>query len=134
MFVAIFDEESRANDASTYLTELQIGQEVIAQAVLKKNVDGRVLVEKSINAYPEGEVRETPINSMIDLLRNDPAMSNAQKEAAKRLARINDEFLSDVSKEFKPGRYALVSDVHRDDMYTVDDRMDALGGNVFRTA
>ena len=132
MFVAIFGEESKANEASRYLTELQIGQEVIAQAVLKKNVDGRVLVEKSINAYPEGEVRETAISAMIDLLRNDPAMSNAQKKTATILARINDEFLSDLSKEFKPGKFALVSDVHRDDMYAVDDRMDTLGGNVFR--
>lgn len=132
MLVSIFDEESKVNEASRYLDELQVGQDVIGQAVLRKNVDGHVLLQKSTNAYPEGEVRETAINALIDLLTNDRAMSSVQKEVAMSLAGIDIEFLRHVSEEFKPGSFALISNVHKDDMSTVDDRISTLGGHVFR--
>jgi uncharacterized membrane protein len=131
MFVAVFGEESKATEASRYLTELQVGQDNIAHAVLKKDEDSRIFVVESYNAYQE--VRETAISAMIDLLVNGPSMGNAQRAAAIALAAIDAEFLKDLSQEFTPGRFALVSDVRKDHMYRVDQRVDALGGKVFRT-
>jgi hypothetical protein len=86
--------------------------------------------------FSDGGVREKAFSAMIfDLLSGGLSMGNTQREAAMALAGIDAEFLSDVSREFKPGKFALVSDVHKDHMHPVDDqRKDALGGNVFRTA
>ena len=49
-------------------------------------------------------------------------------------ARIGGDFIDDVSKELRPTKFALVAEIQEDWTTPVDDRMEALGGFVFRRA
>jgi hypothetical protein len=49
-------------------------------------------------------------------------------------ARVGGDFIDDVSKELRPNKFAVVAEIQEDWTSPVDDRMEALGGFVFRRA
>jgi ribosome-associated translation inhibitor RaiA len=49
-------------------------------------------------------------------------------------ARVGGDFIDDVSKELRPNKFAFVAEIQEDWTTPVDDRMEALGGFVFRRA
>lgn len=133
MLVVVFQEESNALEAYQFLSELEVGPEVFAQAVIKKNVDGSVSIEESSNIFPFGEVRENRIDNLIDLLGDAPTAETGFGHTVEMdRAGVDADFLRKVSSDFVPGKFAVVSNIREDITAPVDNEMDKLGGHVFR--
>ena len=144
MLVVVFDDESKASDGHRALKELDSEGiiSVHAEAVIKKTDDGAVLsTEQSGEDFPVRTVGGTAIGALIGLL-GGPFVSGIGSAIGFIGGAIGDlypdgvnaEFLDDVSARLTPGKWAIVADISEDRITSVDARMEALGGTVFRIA
>ena len=144
MLVVVFDNESKASDGHRALKELDSEGiiSVHAEAVIKETEDGAVLnTEPSGEDFPVRTVGGTAIGALIGLL-GGPVVSGIGSAigfiggAIGDLYpdRVNAEFLDDVSARLTPGKWAIVAEISEDLITSVDARMEALGGTVFRIA
>lgn len=142
MLVIVFNNGTKAYEGSHALLELdQEGSIAIhAEAVIQKNNDGTVTIEKAEDGFPLGTVGGTAIGSLIGLL-GGPAgvLLGAAVGATSGLfgdlyvADVDADFLTEVSAALTPGKFAVVADVSEEWITPVDTRMEALGGVVLRT-
>jgi len=139
MLVVVFDDKTKAFEASKTLTQLDADGDIsiYAEAVVKKNADNTVSIEQSSDVFPIGTVTGTAIGALIDLLGDVPDVGAAGGAAIGNAldldrAGVNAEFLSDVSSSLRPGEWAVVSDISEEITTPVDSQMKALGGHVFR--
>jgi uncharacterized membrane protein len=140
MLVIVFDNESKAYEGTSALRQLNSDGDltVFASAVVKKNADGTANV-KPDDWGPLGALVGTAWGTLLGLLGGPVGLAVgtsvglvAGVTADLSDLRVGEDFISDVTKELRPGRVAVVAEVDEDWTTPVDTRMEALGGIVFR--
>jgi len=142
MLVVVFDDESKAYEGSSALTQLdkEGSISVHAKAVIKKNADGTVTVKQYGDEFPIRAAGGTAIGALIGLLGGPVGLGIGMATGAiagtawdVSRAGVNAEFVKEVSDKLTPGKWAVVSDISEEWVTPVDTRMDALGGFLYRT-
>jgi uncharacterized membrane protein len=143
MLVVVFDTEANAYQGKEALYQLDNEGSIslFAYAVIAKNADGTTAVKQSSGEAPLGALAGTSLGSLIGLLGGVTGLAIGATAgllgglfADLDNARIGEDFIDDVSKELRPGKYALVAEIEEDWTTPVDLRMEAIDGKVFRRA
>ena len=143
MLVVVFDSEATAYQGKQAL--LQLDNEgsisVYAYAVLTKNADGTASIKQGDDRGPLGTLAGTSLGSLIGLLGGPAGVAigatlgfGAGSAADIDNARIGDDFITDVTKQLRPNRVAVLAEIEEDWTTPVDTRMEAIGGTVYRRA
>jgi uncharacterized membrane protein len=141
MLVVIFNDESKAYEAADTLESLKedgaIG--LTGEWVLMRQPDGDVSIVKTDDTLPEGTMGGTVVGGLIGLLGGPVGLvigatagAAAGATADMGRARVDQDFVADISKTLTPGKTALVAEINEDEPEAVDAHMSALGGCVFR--
>ena len=142
MLVVVFNDESKAYEASRALNQLDTEGSITihAESVITKNADGTVTVKQADGDFPIRTIGGTAIGSLIGLLGGPVglgvgALAGTMIGSFSDLfvAGVDSDFLSEVSGTLTPGKHAVVADVSEEWVTPVDTRMEALNGFVFRT-
>jgi uncharacterized membrane protein len=141
MLVAVFDSEAKAYDGSRALQSLE-GDGTIAvyaSRVVTKDEDGTTTVSRIEDPLPDATMGATAIGSLIGMLGGPiglalGATTGVAVGAATdwTRARVDRDFVSDVSTALAPGKAAVVAEIDEESTVPIDARLDALGGSVFR--
>jgi uncharacterized membrane protein len=143
MLVVVFDSESKAYEGKRALSQLDSDGSIglWAYAVVAKNADGTSTVKQGDDAGPIGTLFGTSVGSLIGLLFGPVgaavgAIAGLSGGATADLvhAGVGDDFIDDVSKFLLPNKVAVVAEIDEDWTFPVDNRMEAIGGLVFRRA
>jgi uncharacterized membrane protein len=143
MLVVVFNNEVQAYQGRQALLQLDSDGNisVYAYAVLAKHADGTATVKQGDDSGPIGTLLGTSFGSLIGLFGGPVglaigASAGVLAGAAVDLnnARIGDDFIDDVSKTLTPNKFAVVAEIEEDWTTPVDNRMEAIGGTVFRRA
>jgi len=143
MLVVVFDKEAKAFEGKKALLQLEYEGSIVvyAHAVVAKNADGTVTVRRTDDPGPLGMLLGTSIGTLIGFLGGLPGIAIgaavglvAGSVTDLNKARVGADFIDDVSKELRPNRFAVVAEIKEDWTTPVDNRMEALGGFVFRRA
>jgi len=143
LLVAVFDAESKAYEAKKALHELDKEDDIIVfdQAVVARDKDGSASVRPGDNLAPVRTLAGTVLGAVIGLL-GGPVGAGVGAAAGfvagtamdVSSARICDDFVEDVREKLTPEKFALVAEISEDSTTRVDERMEALGGTVYRRA
>jgi uncharacterized membrane protein len=143
MLVVVFDNESKAYEGKKALLQLD-GEgsiTVYGYAVVVKNSDGTVTVKQGDDYGPLGTLTGTAVGSLIGLLGGPVgvafgAAAGFTVGAAVDLNNlgIGNDFIDDLAKVLSPNRFAVIAEIEEDWTTPVDNRMEAIGGTVFRRA
>ena len=143
MVVVVFDSESKAYEGKKALTHLDNEGSIVVYgyAVIGKDINGKVTMRQSDDLGPVGTLVGTSLGAFIGALAGPAGLAVG---AALGLATgstvdihelsVGDDFIDDVSKELLPNRYALLAEVDEEWATPLDERMEAIGGTVFRRA
>jgi uncharacterized membrane protein len=143
MLVVVFDDESKAYEATQALTDLDLDGSITihAESVITKNADGTVAIKQADGDYPIRTVGGTAIGSLIGVLGGPVGVGIGALAGMAAgsfgdlfVAAVDSDFLSEVSETLVPGKHAVVADISEEWVTPVDTRMEALHGTVFRTA
>jgi len=143
MLVVVFDNESKAYEGISALRELhaEASLAVYATAVIAKDKKGAVSVKQTADEGPLGTVLGLTTGSLIGLLGGPVglavgAMAGTTMGSLYDLVQlgIGEDFLGEVSQYLSPGKAALVAEIDEEWITPLDNRMEALGGIVFRRA
>ncbi len=143
MLVVVFDDESKAYEGSRALKQLDAegSMTIYAEAVIKKNADGTVMVKQVDDGFPIRTVGGTAIGSLIGLLGGPVGLGIGAVAGALAgslgdlsVAGVDAEFLDDVGAALTTGKCAVIADISEEWVTPVDTRMEALGGAVVRSA
>jgi len=143
MLVVVFDDESKAYEGSRALKQLDAegSMTIYAEAVIKKNADGKVTVKQVDDGFPIRTVGGTAIGSLIGVLGGPVGLGIGAVAGALagslgdlNAAGVDAEFLDDVGAALTTGKCAVIADVSEEWVTPVDTRMEALGGAVVRSA
>lgn len=143
MLVVVFDNESKAYEGQKALQQLagegSIG--LYAYAVLAKQADGTATIKQGDTAGPLGTLVGTSFGSLIGLLAGPAGMLAGAAVGMGAGAGfdfanlgIGQDFIDDVTKVLKPNKVAVVAEIEEDWVTPVDNRMEAIGGTVYRRA
>ncbi len=141
MLVVIFNDESKVYEAADTLESLNeegaIG--LTGEWVLMRQQDGEVSVVKTDDTLPEGTMGGTVVGGLIGLFGGPAGLAigavtgaAAGATADMARARLDQDFVADISESLAPGKTALVAEINEDEPEAVDARMHALGGRIFR--
>jgi len=143
MLVVVFDNESKAYEGKKALLQLD-GEgsiSVYGYAVVAKNSDGTATVKQGDDYGPLGTLAGTAVGSLIGLLGGPVGVAigaavglTAGATEDLRNASIGGDFVDDVTKFLLPNTVAVVAEIEEDWTTPVDNRMEAIGGIVFRRA
>ena len=143
MLVVVFDNENKAYEGKKALLQLD-GEGSITlygYAVVAKNTNGTTTVKQGDDSGPLGTLAGTAVGSLIGLLGGPIGVAigataglTAGAAADLNNARIGLDFIDDVTKVLLPNKLAVVAEVEEDWTTPVDNRMEAIGGAVFRRA
>ena len=143
MLVVVFDSESKAYEGKRALSKLDSDGSIglYSYAVVTKNADGTATVKLGDDAGPLGTLAGTALGSLIGVLFSPVgaavgAIAGLSGGATADLvhAGVGDDFIDDVSKFLLPNKVAVVAEIDEDWTFPVDNRMEAIGGLVFRRA
>ena len=143
MFVAVFDSEHQARDASRALDALHEADTIglNASAIITKTKGGAITVVQARRIAPEGALGATALGTLIGMLAGPVglAVGAATGLAIGATAHLFDTqvergFLAEVERALEPGRSALVAQIYEKVTGPVNERIAALGGRVFRRA
>lgn len=141
MLVAVFDNEAKAFEGKSALQDLSTNGNIYlyGYAVLVKSADGSVRVKQSDSDIPVRTLLGTSLGSLIGLLGGPVGMAVG---AAVGLSAggvmdlynvgIGEDFLDDVGRTLTSGKVAIVAEVDEEWVTPVDERMEKIGGTVFR--
>jgi uncharacterized membrane protein len=143
LLVVVFDAESKAYEAKKVLHELDREDivTVFDQAVVARNKDGSATVRQIDGPTPVRTLGGTLLGALIGLLGGPVGVglgvglgmaAGAAMDVGN--AQICEDFVEDVREKLTPEKFALVADISEDSTIPVDDRMEALGGTVYRRA
>ncbi len=141
MLVVVFDSEIKAYEASKALQELQNEGSInlYAKAVIARDAGGKVAVKQEGDAGPVGTAVGLLTGSLIGLIGGPVGLvigAYAGTVGGMVYDLVNlgvgEDFLSDVEQYLLPGKAAVVAEVWEEWTLPVDNRMEALGGVVFR--
>jgi len=141
LLVVVFDAESKAYEAKKALHELdrEDAITVFDQAVVARNADGSASVRPGDDLTPVRTLGGTLLGALIGLLGGPVGVgvvaavglaAGAAMDVSN--ARLCDDFVEDVREKLTPEKFALVAEISEDSTTPVDDRMEALGGTVYR--
>ncbi|HYL11631.1 MAG TPA: DUF1269 domain-containing protein [Terriglobales bacterium] len=143
MLVVVFDNESKAYEGKKALLQLD-GEgsiSVYGYAVVAKNSDGTTTVKQGDDYGPLGTLAGTAVGSLIGLLGGPVGVAigaavglTAGATVDLHNASIGEDFIDDVKKVLLPNRVALIAEIEEDWTTPVDNRMEAIGGLIFRRA
>ena len=143
MLVVVFDNENKAYEGKKALLQLD-GEGSITlygYAVVAKNTNGTTTVKQGDDSGPLGTLAGTAVGSLIGLLGGPIGVAigataglTAGAAADLNNARIGLDFIDDVTKVLLPNKLAVVAEVEEDWTTPADNRMEAIGGTVFRRA
>jgi uncharacterized membrane protein len=142
MLAVVFNDESKAYEGSRALNQLddEGSIAVYATQVIKKNADGTISSKQTEGDFPIGTVGGMWLGSLIGLLGGPVGLASGAVVGTGAgairdlvVADVNADFVDDVSSALTPGKYAVVANVNEEWVTPVDTRMEALGGEVFRT-
>jgi len=143
MLVVVFDTETKAYEGKKALNQLDSEGSIVvyAYAVISRNTDGTTVVKQSDDQGPLGLLVGTSLGALIGLLGGPvgavfgAALGLIGGSAVDiNTARIDQDFVEDVRKELLPNKFAVVAEIQEDWTTPVDNRMEAIGGTVFRRA
>jgi uncharacterized membrane protein len=143
MLAIVFDDETKAYEGSRALSRLDSegSISIYAEAVVKKNADGTLETKQSSGDFPIRPIAGSAIGALIGVLGGPigigvGAVGGAIVGGASgaRQARVDEDFVKEVSAKLTPGKWAVVSDISEEWVTPVDTTMESLGGAVFRTA
>lgn len=143
MLVVVFDSESKAYEGKKAL--LQLDSEgsisVYGYAVVAKNANGTATVKQGDDAGPLGTLVGTSLGSLIGALFGPAGLAIGATAgfaggatADLTNAGVGEDFIDDVSKFLLPTKVAVVAEIEEDWTTPVDNRMESIGGLVFRRA
>jgi uncharacterized membrane protein len=141
LVAVVFGDEKSAGEGISALNALdsQASIAVNRMAVIKRNADGTVVTEREFPP-PAGTLAGTAIGSLIGILGGPisfafGAGTGALIGAVRDLvtSQVDVDFLSDVAVALIPGTYAILGDIDEEWVTPLDERMEGLGGVVFRT-
>ncbi len=142
MLVVVFDNEPSTYEGSRALKQLDAEGSITihAEAVIKKDANGKVSVMQVDDDFPVRTVGGTAIGSLVGLLGGPIGLGIGAVAGALAgsigdlyVAGVNADFLDDVSAVLTPGKSAVITDISEEWVTPVDSRMEAVGGVVFRT-
>jgi uncharacterized membrane protein len=143
MLVVVFDNESKAYEGKKALLQLdgERSISVYGYAVVAKNSDGTTTVKQGDDYGPLGTLAGTAVGSLIGLLGGPVGVAigaavglTAGAAVDLHNASIGEDFIDDVKKVLLPNRVALIAEIEEDWTTPVDNRMEAIGGLIFRRA
>lgn len=143
MLVVVFDNEKKAYEGQSELKQIEAEGSITiyAGAVVLKHADGTVSVKQINDEGPIGTLGGTAVGSLIGLLGGPVGLALGAVGGMTvgalydiDAARVGEDFIDDVSKALTPNKVAVVAEVDEDWTTPVDDRMEKLGGTVFRRA
>ncbi len=142
ILVVVFDSESKAYEGSQALQELQNEGSInlYAKAVIAKDATGKVTVKQSGDMGPVGTAVGLLTGSLIGLLGGPVGVaigvtvgtSGGMLYDLAQLG-VGEDYLDEVGKSLLPGKAAVVAEAWEEWMLPVDNKMEALGGVVFRS-
>ena len=141
MVVVVFANETKAYEGSRALQQLDSDGSiaVYASSVVTKNPNGKVTVKQAADSFGKNTLSGMAVGSLIGLLGGPigvavGASSGALAGSVSDLdtARIDADFLNDVSELLTTGKTALVAEIDEEWTTPVDTNMEAAGGVVFR--
>ena len=141
MVVVVFDDETRAYQGADVLQALNENRIVAVHEawVLTKDRDGSVSVVKTEDTLPQGTMGGTVVGSLIGFLAGPVGLAigaasgmalGATADVAR--ARLGRDFVTEVTRALAPGKVALVAEVDEESTESLDERMRALDGQMFR--
>ena len=143
MLVVVFSEASKAFDGREALRSMDRdgSASVYALAVITRKADGTSFINGEGDSGPLGTLLGTSLGSLIGLLGGPPgvaigAIAGSAVGMASDLdnARIGADFVDEVSRQLTPGKTALVAEIEEEWTTAIDQRMEKLGGVVYRRA
>jgi len=143
MLVVVFDSENKAYEGKKALSQLENEGSiaVYAYAVIGKNPDGTTTLKQGDDPGPLGTLVGTALGSLIGLIAGPVGFAigaGAGLIAGGMVdlnnARVGEDFIDDVRQELQPNRFAVVAEIQEDWTTPVDNRMEAIGGKVYRRA
>ena len=143
MLAVVFNDEAKVYEGSRALNQLDDEGSIALYGaqVVGKSKDGKVSSKQAEGDFPIGTVGGLWIGSLIGLLAGPAGMAagavTGTTAGALRdlgVADLDADFVDQVSDALTPGKFALVADVNEEWVTPVDTRMEALGGQVYRTA
>ena len=141
MLLVIFDNEAKAIEGANTLVDLDERGSIslYAHAIIAKNADGTTRVKRMDDFGPSNTLAGLELGSFIGLFGGPSALPIAAgvgllggSAVDIHNARLNEEFVRDVSKQLRANSFALVARVQEDWPDSVDSRMKEIGGTVFR--
>ena len=142
MLVVVFNDESKAYEASRALNQLDAEGSITihAECVITKNTDGTSTVKQADGDFPIRTMGGTAIGSLVGLLGGPVGLGIGALAGTMAgslgdlfVAGVDSDFLAEVSSALTPGKHAVVADISEEWVTPVDTRMEALNGFVFRT-
>lgn len=143
ILVVIFNEASKAFKARDALKGLHHEDEITlyAYAIITKNPDGTCTVNEEDDRAGLKTALGSSIGALIGLLGGPPGVALGTVAgfltgvtAYLDTSRVSAEFVDEVSKQLKPGKFALLAEVDEDWTRWLDLRMEELGGAIYRYA
>jgi uncharacterized membrane protein len=141
MVVVVFSDENTAYKAARALHDLDEADEIAldTDAVVTRDKDGAVTVVNARVADPAGTMGGAAIGAMIGLLGGPVGLAIGATGGFvlgaitdKARARVDQDFVRDVTNALGRGKTALVAEIDEDFPDAVDERMRALGASVIR--
>jgi uncharacterized membrane protein len=141
MLVVGFDSELKAYEGSRALQELQRegSIDLYAKAVIARDAGGKVTVKEQGDMGPVGTAVGLLTGSLIGMLGGPVGLAVGATAGTyggllydSMNLGINMDFIDEVADYLQPGKAAVVAEVWEEWTLPVDNRMEALGGIVFR--
>jgi uncharacterized membrane protein len=142
ILIVVFDSEGSAYEGLNYLNQLDRSGviDVYAGWVIEKEADGRITEKGWQGNFSFHTIAGTAPGLLIGLFGGPAGVGigptiggltgiNGDLHAAG----VNSHFVNDVAAALKPGKFAMVADVNEEHVPSIDSRMEAMGGAVFRT-
>ena len=141
MIVVIFDNEKNAYEGFKALKDLHAEGSITlyASAVIAKDAGGKVTVKQAAERGPLGTGVGLVTGGLIGLLGGPVgaalgayagSLGGVLYDLAK--AGVGADFLAEVEENLQPGKAAVVAEIWEEWVMPLDDRMEAVGGVVFR--
>jgi uncharacterized membrane protein len=143
MLVVVFNDENRAFQGKTALTQLQDqgNINVYGYAVVAENADRTATIKQADNSGPLGSLFGMSFGALAGALFGPAGLMLGAAAGLGGGAAVDftnlgvgQDFLDDVAKTLTPGKVALVAEVDEEWTAPVDSSMEALGGVVLRRA
>lgn len=141
MIVVVFDNEIKAYEGSKALQELQDEGSInlYAKTVIARDASGKISIKQQGDTGPVGTAVGMLTGSLIGLLGGPVGVAIGAGAGTyggllfdMAHAGISEDYLYEVEQSLLPGKAAVVAEIWEEWTVPVDNRMDALGGNVIR--